>query len=414
MQIITNTNLAQKIISRYTTFLSIAAAGADIVFLQPPVSEPQNAGNVINKQIVRHIYNCIEQNTLLSVNVNLQFLNNMLGRAVQQINSADRRAFEMTSHTIVLNTMQKERSVLLDVKATQIAMKSEKIRNEQFYNNSIKNIQILSKTVLKNTMAQLVNNTQNYTDYEYLNTLRQSADITQNNTKMYLQERILKDIQKGIDTKEETSITTVKNSNLEQQYHKTQVNNSIQNDIITLQTQNAQPANIPLINKEKADSAGEAVIENFKNTVQKAQKALNIINKTQNLVSQTEIEEKTNLNINTSFLSAQQIKNDEKRNDESNSSIYSETQKLIMRKEQSELSPQISQNVYNSESAIARNINIVQNTALVKNLLKSTEILRNANENTVQQNANAMDLSLAQNERSVENETVRNINIMQS
>ncbi|MEG0763851.1 MAG: hypothetical protein RR424_08515, partial [Oscillospiraceae bacterium] len=72
------------------------------------------------------------------------------------------------------------------------------------------------------------------------------------------------------------------------------------------------------------------------------------------------------------------------------------------------------QNERSIENETVRNINIVQSTALMKKLLASTEILRNTSKNTVQENINAMDLSFVQNKRSIENETVRNINIVQS
>ncbi|MEG1367071.1 MAG: hypothetical protein RSC96_07630, partial [Oscillospiraceae bacterium] len=146
MQITTNTSLAQQIIARYTAFLSIAAPDADIVFLQQPMQEQASGGTVFNRQSIQHINNCIVQNTLISVNVSLQFLNNMIQRAVQQINGEDRRAAAMTAHTIVLATLEKERVVTLDNKATQIATSAQNSLYKQMYKGDTNNMQTLSKT----------------------------------------------------------------------------------------------------------------------------------------------------------------------------------------------------------------------------------------------------------------------------
>ncbi|MEG2205812.1 MAG: hypothetical protein RRY03_03970, partial [Oscillospiraceae bacterium] len=201
MQITTNTNLAQQIIARYTAFLSIAAPDADIVFLQQPMQEQASGGTVFNEQSIQHINNCIVQNTLISVNVSLQFLNNMIQRAVQQINGEDRRAAAMTAHTIVLATLQKERVVTLDNKATQIATSAQNSLYKQMYKGDTNNMQTLSKTVLQSTMAPLINNVSGSADFEYLNVLDQSANILKASREMQRQERVLTDMQKEIAAK---------------------------------------------------------------------------------------------------------------------------------------------------------------------------------------------------------------------
>ncbi|MEG2037882.1 MAG: hypothetical protein RRZ93_07820, partial [Ruthenibacterium sp.] len=96
MQLSSNTDLARNIIARYTTFLSIAASGAELTFLTlPSLEQPQAAVFLNQQQELRHIYHCIEQNTMVSVNLNLQFLNRMMTQAVRQFSTEARRAASM-------------------------------------------------------------------------------------------------------------------------------------------------------------------------------------------------------------------------------------------------------------------------------------------------------------------------------
>ncbi|MEG0484342.1 MAG: hypothetical protein RR576_02760, partial [Oscillospiraceae bacterium] len=394
MQITTNTNLAQQIIARYTAFLSIAAPDADIVFLQQPMQEQAGGGTVFNEQSIQHINNCIVQNTLISVNVSLQFLNNMIQRAVQQINGEDRRAAAMTAHTIVLSTMQKERVVTLDNKATQIATSAQNSLYQQMYKGDTNNMQTLSKTVLQSTMAQLVNNVTGSANLEYLNAPDLSANISKASREMQPQERSLNSKQKETAAKEQLNYANTLPNMPTLQHH------NVKDNSLTPKAE-AQVQDlplIPLINEEKAANkriyykrASEAkkAIENFETTMQKAEKALGIINKTLGITAQTDNILAKSQSENKNVKPAPSITNAAETQDETN------LQKPVMRKEQINPQMQLLQNL--PQTQLLQNLpqtQPLQNLPQTQTLQKLSQTITAQNQNPISQNSTARNTAL--------------------
>ncbi|MEG2074357.1 MAG: hypothetical protein RRY54_06300, partial [Angelakisella sp.] len=111
------------IIARYTSFLSLVASAADLTLLESPVSAESQESLTLRRQEIRHIHNCIEQNTMVSVNLNLQFLNHMITRAVEQLGKENRNAAKMLERPMVLNFTEKQGSVRIDAPATRTLLR---------------------------------------------------------------------------------------------------------------------------------------------------------------------------------------------------------------------------------------------------------------------------------------------------
>ncbi|MEG1698363.1 MAG: hypothetical protein RR271_01955, partial [Oscillospiraceae bacterium] len=239
------------------------------------------------------------------------------------------------------------------------------------------NMQTLSKTVLQSTMAPLINNVSGSADFEYLNVLDQSANILKASREMQRQERVLTDMQKEIAAKgQQSSANTLPNM----PHHDVKDNGLTQKNGATVQ----EPQNIPLIHEETAESKrtyykrvseAKSTLENFETTMQKAQKALGIINKIPNPTAQTDKLQDKSQDETKSVQSAQLIMNRAQAQGDASLQMPLKAQKPIMRKEQSLPQEQTSQSLAKTQagqnSAQAQPIQSLAQTQASQSLAKA-------------------------------------------
>ncbi|MEG2405366.1 MAG: hypothetical protein RSC01_10640, partial [Oscillospiraceae bacterium] len=227
--------------------------------------------------------------------------------------------------------------------------------------------------------------------------------------------RVLTDMQKEIAAKgQQSSANTLPNM----PHHDVNDNSLTQKNRATVQ----EPQNIPLIHGETAAnkrtyykrvSEAKSTLENFETTMQKAQKALGIINKTPNSTAQTDkLQDKSQDEIK-SVQSAQLIMNREKAQGDASLQMPLKEQKPIMRKE--EINPQMQtvqelpqmQTLQNSQQMQllqnlpqtqtvqnSQQMQLLQNLPQTQTLQKLSQTITAQNQNPINQNSSARNTAL--------------------